>query len=161
MSAKTGLTKRQQQIKAFVDERGITELFQFSREANLESILQVGLYPRDRLEEKRLSYESNDHERRDGHLESVSLSISFPNGKLLRKWMHSIENQPVHWSVIVLEPDILWKRESAFFETNAANRCFEGHTRRQHMTVQSLRALFAEEVNGITRSGTPCRGPSY
>lgn len=153
MRARTDLTSRQRQIMTIVDHRGITELFHFTREENLESILRVGLYPRTRLEKNGRSYESNDHERRDGHLDSVSLSISFPNGKLLWKWRHSPENQHARWSILVLKPDILWERSCAFFYTNAANHCFEGHSLRQHMTVRSLRDLFAEEVNGVTRSG--------
>lgn len=67
-------------IEGFAKLRGIKNLSHFTRESNLDSILQRGLITRDLL--TREGYHSfNDSVRADG-TNAVCLTIGFPNYKM-------------------------------------------------------------------------------
>ena len=68
--------------KVVVQERGIQSLYHFTQADNLENILKYGILTRKELNEQSIAYFQCDNDRAEGHLDSVSLSISHPNYKM-------------------------------------------------------------------------------
>jgi hypothetical protein len=111
------LTPEQQEIKGFVDERNIIRLIHFTRYENLESILTNGLITRDGLNGFNHTVYVNDSLRLDGHTNSISLSLSFPNHRMFYKYRMGSEAQG--WVVLAISPEVLWDYECAFCKHNA------------------------------------------
>lgn len=74
--------EEQNQIKDFLASRGINQLFHFTRVQNLDSIIKIGLRPRDLL--RGIHHLVSDSERIDQNYWGVSLSIGCPNAFMLR-----------------------------------------------------------------------------
>lgn len=110
---------RAEWIKQFCMERGIKNLVHFTRLENLESILEHGLLPRNKLElwpkQKRPVF--NDEIRYDQCLNATCVSISFPNYKMFYKYR---KQNSAKWAVLLLKPDVLWELDCAFSKDNAA-----------------------------------------
>ena len=82
-----------------IRRRNITELCHFTRVSNCESIMKHGLYSRAYLESSNvLSAEYSDEMRLDGHIDAISLSVSFPNYKMF--YSKRNENLDVTWCVL-------------------------------------------------------------
>ena len=104
-----------QQIIDFMQARNIRSLVHFTRIENLESILQHGIIPRAHLAG---DFVFNDEHRFDGFLEASSLSISFPNYKLL--YTHQCHNPGKNWVVIGIRPEVMLELPCLYFHSNAA-----------------------------------------
>lgn len=74
---------RKEAIKKIIEDRKIPALTHFTSLSNLESILENGLYSRDKVDE---SVEVNDEMRLDGRKNTISTSIGFPNSKMFYKY---------------------------------------------------------------------------
>jgi len=133
---------RAQSIKNIVRERKITSLFHFTHINNLESIIKYGLLCRRRVEKlpMKSSFVMNDTLRLDGHVETISLSIGFPNYKMF----YVYKKKPEEWIVIGLKPDILWELDCSFFVENAAKRDFQGICLEELKQASSLEKLFLD-----------------
>jgi superfamily I DNA/RNA helicase len=119
-----GLIKNKQELNTYmlariIEERGIKELFHFTKKVNLKSILKNGIYSVNYLEKNDIKYIKNDYQRLDDCYNFISLSVSFPNYKML----YQVEKKSSDSYVILsIDPKILLHKKCLFFSTNAANR---------------------------------------
>lgn len=74
---------KDRQVECFLELRNIKNLYHFTRIENIESILNSALHSKRYLENNNISYLENDPDRLDGHLDSISFSIEFPNTRYL------------------------------------------------------------------------------
>lgn len=138
-------------IREFCQERGILSLYHFTPSQNLASILEFGLIPREELDRGGLSYEKTDLNRMDGALGALSLSISFPNYRMFFKKRE--EHKSWQWVVMEIAPDVLWKKDCRFFQTNAASRQ-SIDSMGENRKLEDLRSLFLEfplKEKGLSR----------
>ena len=116
---------RQSQLQQICTERHIRTLIHFTRIENLSSILQQGLLGRSFLEKRGQPFEWNDEQRLDAHKEAVCLSISFPNYQMFfsvrERKKKANEANDSQWIVLLLDANILWELDCAFFQENAAS----------------------------------------
>lgn len=108
-----------QAIQAHAVALQIPYLLHFTRAVNLPSVMQYGLYPIGRTHEIGAIPQINDQLRLDGHRNSTSMSIGFPNCQMLYKYRMS--DPTIDWSILVLHPSILWEKDCAFCRHNAAD----------------------------------------
>lgn len=108
------------EIRKEVNDRDIKILWHFTRLENVDSILEYGLIPRNKLAAYQICPQINDHHRYDGHLNATNISISFPNYKLF--YFYRVNDPCSSWVLIGLSIDLLWKKECIFCIDNAANQ---------------------------------------
>jgi hypothetical protein len=137
------LSKKQQEIKEYVDNRGIDKLIHFTQYKNIESILEHGLKTRSDLDKLNTKYYFNDHMRLDKRQNSISLSITYPNSQML--WKYS---QNEHCIILVLDPSILWEYDCAFCYTNAATTDITKAPLENLTSIDALKLMFkGEHIN--------------
>lgn len=132
-------------IKEYAQEIEIPHLVHFTNINNLQGIMENGLYPRDQLDD--LDYESfvNDKLRLDGHDDSVSISIAFPNCQMFYSlWKGSDDD----FCILGLNPSILWEHDCAFCKHNAADHSISSQNIRDLKTVEAFRGMY-HELPGI------------
>lgn len=112
----------QLRINDSIAKKGIQSVFHFSSLDNAPSIINQGLFSRQILDTSNLLYSWNDDYRYDNKLSHISLSISYPNYKMLYKYNKG-SNTPMF--IIELSPAVLLRPGNLFFETNAANAKFK------------------------------------
>lgn len=132
-------------IKKFIMERNVTTLIHFTHVSNLESILKMGLVSRRKVDQLpiRSTLVVNDQKRLDDHVETVSLSISFPNYKMFNIYKREQEE----WVVIGLKPDILWELDCLFYASNAASREYRYISDSKLRQTRSLKKIFADYMS--------------
>ena len=135
-----------QAIQAFTNERKIPYLMHFTRAPNLPLIMKYGLYPIGRVHEIGITPQINDQLRLDGHRSSTSLSIAFPNCRML--WKYRMENEGIYWAILVLDPSILWTKTCAFCRHNAADGRISNQPIASLMTPQAFSGMF-DEIDGL------------
>ena len=106
-------------IKSIIDERGITELYHFTRIENLESIVENGIWPVSEMKKEGVSFLENDKYRNDHRMDCNCISISCPNLELLKSYKRKYGG---HWVMIELDPCVLYETPCYFAEHNAATR---------------------------------------
>ena len=136
-------------LETLIVERNIELLVHFTRYENLESILENGIVTRESLINLAQEYIVNDDMRLDGHPDSISLSISFPNYKMFYKYRMSEDAKG--WVVLVLEPSILWRYKCAFCKHNAADSRISRQDINNLMGVEALKEMFIDDPE-CTRS---------
>ncbi|MBL8459519.1 MAG: DUF4433 domain-containing protein [Zoogloea sp.] len=114
---------------------------------NLPTIMAHGLYPIGRAHEVGAVPAINDQYRFDGHRNSTSVSIGFPNCQMLYKYR--MADAAVDWSILVLHPSILWVKNCAFCRHNAADGRISGQLLANLMTPQAFQGMY-EEIEGLT-----------
>ncbi|EHZ2848645.1 DUF4433 domain-containing protein [Vibrio vulnificus] len=130
-----------EQIKNVIAQRKIPFLVHFTNLKNLESIFNDGLVPRSQLDASGVKYESNDEVRLDGHEDSVSLSVAFPNCQMFYKlWKNSDDK----FCVLALGPDLLLNHSSAFCKYNAADAAISSQNIETLKTATAFEGMFAE-----------------
>lgn len=132
----------QEKLKKEIKKRKISYVLHFTNVKNISSILKYGLIPRQELESTGLDFEFNDDYRYDGYKNSISCSIEQPNYKMFYKLRKN--NKDSQWAVVVLKKSILWKKDCAFFETNAANRNMKSKTAEKRISQKDFKSLFGE-----------------
>lgn len=142
-----GVLQRKQEIKDFVKERQIIQLIHFTRYENLEGILNNGLYVRSKLETIPQRFYANDELRLDGHRDSISLSILFPNHRMFYKYRMSLNAKG--WVLLAIDPSVLWQYDCAFCKYNAADSRISGIPVNELKHVDKLKEMFAEDINDI------------
>lgn len=105
-----------------IKERGIKELIHFTKMKNLKNILEYGICSTKYLDSNKIDYLNNDFLRLDDKYDYISISVSFPNYKLLFKKRRECKEAYV---VISINPEILLEKECLFYPTNAANSRFQ------------------------------------
>ena len=143
-------------LKAWLQNREITELFHFSPLENLESILRQGLITIRELKLAKTRFRSNDHDRFD-NTGGICTSLGFPNYKLLYRAQGERNLSPV---IIKISPmalsDIAW----IAVPTNAAGKEMRTYIKGQPeklVGVGALSRMFEElvrisDANIITRA---------
>lgn len=133
-------------IQVFCEQIEIPYLTHFTRTENLPSILKHGLYPVSRFDELGSTPITNDELRLDGHLDGISLSISFPNSQMF--YRYRMDDPDVRWSVLVLSPSILWEKECAFCKHNAADGRISCQRLENLSSPEAFQDLYLE-IDGI------------
>jgi hypothetical protein len=105
-------------VQSIIKDKEVPFLVHFTNLKNIESIFEHGLVPRNQLHELGSETETNDEHRIDGHEDSVSLSIAFPNCQMFCKIWKNSDDQ---FCLLVLDPELLLIHESAFCKYNAAD----------------------------------------
>lgn len=133
-------------VQEYAAEIDVKQLVHFTRESNLESILQRGLITRDTLALEGFA-DFNDNVRVD-YTHAVCVSIGFPNYKM---WFGIRKKNPnVDWVIVVVEPAALWKLPCAFCSANAALGAIATIPIAQRQTLQSFQGMYAD-VQGKER----------
>lgn len=114
----------------------------FTNVTNLPSILQLGLLPKDTLEEEWIEYNENDSTRLDGHTNSVSISFTSPNYKMFYKYR--MQNRSKRWVVLILDAPTILSLDCAYCFTNAASKKITSIPLSQLKTFQAFDEMFQE-----------------
>ena len=101
-----------------LNQRGITHLLHFTKYSNFPSIMANGLVRRSELNNRGMPYAFNDHIRLDGHPNSLSVSIGFPNYRMFYPARQNFPDDT--WVVLVLSTDVLIHKTCSFYSRNAA-----------------------------------------
>jgi len=137
-------------IKDRVVARGIKFLFHFTNIENLDSILLNGLMPRQTLEEAATDAHTNDILRLDGCMEASCVSIGFPNYKMFYKYR--CENIQNEWTVLAINPMVLWTKDCAFCSANAASAAVTSIPLAERKQKKAFESMFAEIPDKPTRN---------
>ena len=136
-----------QEIRDFVNNRGIEQVIHWTKIENLESIRRFGLLTREELERRGIEFKSSDALRLDGR-GSINCSISFPNYRMF----YAKRGGEQDWIVICLKPDVLWEKRCEFCKTNSASAEIFKASRDKLMGIDALKILFDEEYGDIKRA---------
>lgn len=90
---------------------------------NLKNILNNGICSLEYMNKEKISYIQNDFTRYDDEYDYISVSVSFPNYKMLYNKKNETKASYV---VLSLTPEILLEKECLFLPTNAAHHKFKG-----------------------------------
>lgn len=134
-----------QMIQAHATGIQVPYLLHFTRVVNLPSIMAHGLYPIGRAHEIGAVPVINDQWRLDGHKNSTSVSIAFPNSQMFFKCRK--DNEGIDWVVLVLHPAALWTKDCAFCRHNAADARISGQQLPLLKIPQAFIGMF-EEIEG-------------
>lgn len=107
------------EIRKHVEKLGITSLYHFTRIENVPSIMEHGVLSLGEIGKRKIHAVTNDVRRFDGRVEGVSVSVSFPNYKMFAKYRYDLPE--VKWTVLEIDPRVLWEKDCAFFKHNAAD----------------------------------------
>jgi hypothetical protein len=135
-----------QAIQAHATEIAVPYLVHFTRAVNLPSILTQGLYPIGRACEIGANPQINDEYRLDGHRNSTSVSIAFPNCQMFYKYR--MDEPQVEWAIFALDPAILWTKDCAFCCHNAADGRISSQTIGSLKTLEAFKGMY-EELDGV------------
>ncbi|MCE6951543.1 DUF4433 domain-containing protein [Cereibacter sphaeroides] len=117
-------------------------LLHFTKYSNLEGIMRNGLLRRSELDRRKEAYSHVDDLRLDGHLNSLSISIGFPNYRMFYAARQRFPGE--EWVVLGLRADVLIDKTCAFFPRNAASACFRGMDPKFLGGKDSFHAMFGD-----------------
>ena len=144
-------------MRALLHAGNIPHLLHFTRIENLDRILREGIVPRAKLSAG--SFIANDLIREDGFSDASSLSIGFPNYKMLFKYRCHVPDDCAGWAVVAIAPTALLDFPCLFYQTNAAaheSRRLAQTNVSSLMGAAGLQAMFAEPSVGLrNRLGLP------
>jgi len=149
LPASLGDEKRRMEIREFAEKLGIPCLVHFTRWENLDGIVQNGLCPKILLEDLPYDVTINDEMRLDGHEDSVSLSIAFPNYKMFYRYRSNTQSRG--WAVIAIHPSVLWEYECAFCKHNAADSRISRVDIDSLKTIEAFKDMYKEDQTRETR----------
>jgi len=129
-------------IRTFAEQLQIPYLVHFTRWENIDGIFQDGLCPKILLEDLPYEVVINDELRLDGHVDSVSLSIAFPNYKMFYRYRNNDPSQS--WAVLALSPSVLWEYECAFCTSNAADARISKISVKDLKTIEAFMGMYKE-----------------
>ena len=135
-----------QTIQAHAEAIQVPYLLHFTRVVNLPTIMAHGLYPIGRAHEVGVAPVVNDRYRFDGHRNSTSISIGFPNCQMFYKYR--MVDAAVDWSILVLFPSILWTKNCAFCRHNAADGRISAEPLASLLTPNAFREMY-DEIEGL------------
>ena len=131
------------EIKEFAKKLEIPYLIHFTRWENIDGIFQNGLLPKILIEDLPYEVSINDEIRLDGHEDSVSLSIAFPNYRMF--YRYRMNSSAVGWVVLAIHPSVLWEYECAFCKYNAADSRISCIPKEELKNLSSFRIMFVED----------------
>lgn len=132
-------------LKETAERRGIRFFVHFTNVENLESILQHGLLTRQALKDNGFTFYFTDLGRFDRVLDSISLSVTFPNYKMLymKKQLYS----DAKWCVLLIKAEDVLDKPCFFNQTNAASKGVH-----KDSTAEAFEDMFADKVGQYDRS---------
>ena len=137
-----------------VRDRGVIFLVHFTPVTNIKSILENGLLPRAELEERGIVADTPDLVRLDSCLDYTSLSVSFPNYRILyQKTCHSGFN----FAVLLLDPKLILAKPLEDISYLTENAAAKGNGNiEEKIGLRAAKALFDDTViisgNEVTRT---------
>lgn len=134
-----------EEIQKYSQAIKIPFLLHFTRAANLPSIMEHGLYPMSRIADIGVCPVINDELRLDGHLDGLSLSVAFPNYLMFYKLRK--DNPDVEWVLLGIDPSVLWLKDCAFCNHNAADARISSQPLAQLKTHEAFVGMF-EAIEG-------------
>lgn len=129
-------------IQDEIQRRNIHYLVHFTDVSNLPSIMENGLLSISKMNESHLGYINNDQFRLDNQPNGISLSVEFPNYKMLYYYQNQGDRDFV---ILLLNPLSVLQKKCAYFYTNAANRCFQDKDVRVLNTDIDWNLMFSED----------------
>lgn len=147
-------------IKKIIEEKKINSLIHFTHIDNLENIINYGILSRESMKYKNVDFYYTDEMRLDDYLDAISLSITYPNGKMLYKKRVDDGN---NFIIIKLSPAILYNLDCAFCGSNAAANAVKAIPLNQRVTYKALENMFSlnPSGSGCTRAiGLPDNMPT-
>lgn len=129
-------------IKKFSKEIKIPYLIHFTRWESIDGIIEYGLLPKILIEDLSFEISVNDELRLDGHEDSVSLSIAFPNYKMF--YRYRMNSNADGWVVLVIHPSVLWEYECAFCKYNAADSRISCVQKDELKSLSAFKSMYAE-----------------
>lgn len=141
------LIQRRSLIYEISKRRQVPYLVHFTRAENLRSIITNGIYPLSRVNEVCRAPKINDTLRLDGRPDGISLSVAFPNSKMLYKYR--MENKRSEWVILMLHTSILLSKNCAFCKHNAADARISKQPIELLKTSLSFLGMF-DEIQGLT-----------
>lgn len=146
------------QIIKCLNRRKIRKLIHFTNIENLESILNYGLLPRKILEDRNISFKFTDADRHDHRKDCTSLSIEYPNFKMLYLKKKQYND---NFIVIVLDAIsiLLNEYKKYYLYINAANKNAQYWLQKEELAdPKYFDKMFMESVIDIKRD---CNIPDY
>lgn len=141
------LQNRNKEIRTLAEKFKIPHLVHFTRCDNLSSILQHGLRSVSGCHLDSIRAIRNDGMRLDGHLDGISLSVTFPNFRMFYKYRQL--DTSADWAVLLLKPEVLWELDCGFYRHNAADSRMRHLSTKEMTTVDAFQAMF--ETSGTPR----------
>ncbi|HHY6303673.1 TPA: DarT ssDNA thymidine ADP-ribosyltransferase family protein [Salmonella enterica] len=135
-----------EQIRLKAETLQIPFLVHFTRVVNLPSIMEHGIVPVTGAGDRNIAPEINDELRLDGHRDSTSLSIAFPNYRMF--YRYRMDNPGVEWVVLGIHPSILWRNDCAYCCHSAADARISVQSLAQLKTLEAFEGMFAE-IDGL------------
>ena len=107
------------QRRSIISEKKITRLLHFTTVENMMSIIKnQSIYSVDFMKKEKISHSISDSNRLDGKIDYISLSISFPNYKMLHQKRRGSSDD---WVILEINPEILCRQLCLFYKNNAAS----------------------------------------
>lgn len=136
-------------IRELVAKYQIPNLVHFTRSENIPSIMERGLVPRASLDCEGIQCTVNDDLRLDGRPEGTSLSIGFPNSRML--WALRQKHPGVSWGVLAISKSVLWENDCAFCKHNAADKRISTMPLGELRSPDALAGMY-QEIAGMARA---------
>lgn len=142
------------EIESFSKELDIPYLLHFTHIDNLQSILENGLFSRDKVDQMGTGIITNDDGRYDGRRNTISLSIAHPNDRMFSKYREKDED----WCVLALRSKLLWELDCLFFKYNAADGRISRVGNKELSSLEAFKAMF-EEIEELDSREDQCLEP--
>lgn len=149
LAHKNAITKKTKQIADEIDEitnylnsRNVKTFLHFTPISNLDSILENGICSRSYCNSHNIKFQPTDENRLDRLNYMISLSISFPNYKMLYMKQHQLKQ---HFIIIEIDPSIITEcgiGDRLFCDTNAAKTSYK---KGMGPNLKHLKAMFSDE----------------
>jgi hypothetical protein len=136
-------------LYAFLKERNIENLMHFSRARNLKNLIRYGILPIEELRNRNVETVINDDKRLDFCTSASSVSIEFPNYKMLYKLRMADQNED--WIIIRLKSDVIIEKKCAFCFDNASKENISDIPIEERSKLDMLKKMFADIEGYPTR----------
>jgi hypothetical protein len=122
--------------------------------------MEQGLIPRSITRAKGIKVIFNDSDRIDGCPNANCLSIGFPNYKMF--WACRQSYKDVRWVVLVVDLRVLWEKDCAFCQENAASNAVTCIPLTDRKGINAFNRLYDEIDGKPSRKdlGIPDRAPT-
>lgn len=142
---------RKKEIMSLAKSLEIPCLVHFTHISNLESIIENGLLSREKVERLAEEAVTNDEDRHDGRVHTISLSIAHPNDRMFYKYRIKDEE----WCVIGMRSKVLWELDCLFLKNNAADDRMRTKGDDELNTVAAFRSMY-DEMDDLSSREQQC-----